>query len=168
MSQPLYALSLFVHILSTLIWIGGLWLTILLVWPELRRALENKDAFYQLLSRWRKRFFAVSNLCLVALIATGLFQMTADPYYNGFIQFDNDWSKVMLAKHGLIVLMAIAGLVLQFIVVPSLERQSILLQKDGNNKTEWQRLRRQEIILTWLSAILGFFVVGLSVWAATL
>ena len=56
MSEAALALSLFAHILATVIWIGGILLVTFLVIPELNRALAEQPALYQLLRRLRKRF----------------------------------------------------------------------------------------------------------------
>lgn len=168
MSQPLYALSLFLHISATLFWVGGLLIMVVLVWPEVRRVLEQTPALYQLLARLRRRFYPISNLCLATLIVTGLFQMTADPYYDGFLTFDNEWSRVMLIKHALIVLMALCGWWLQYGVIPALERASILAERGKADPDQWRILRRRELRLTRLNAILGLVVVALSAWAGSL
>jgi putative copper export protein len=171
LSSESLALSLFVHLVSTALWIGGLLITMILVWPSARRALEESPALYRLLSRLRKRFYPISNLCLVALIVTGLFQMTASEYYDGFMTFDNTWSQIMLAKHVLIAFMALAGLALQYGVAPALERTSLLLEHGkGNTGTgqEWQALRQREVWLTWANGLLGVAVLGLSAWLGTL
>ncbi len=168
MSNPLFALSLFFHISATVVWIGGLTVTLLLVWPEVNRILQQSPEMHRLLSRLRKRFYPVSNLALGVLIVTGLFQMTADPNYDGLLQFENLWSQVMLAKHLTIVVMAMVGLGLQYGVIPSLERVSLLREQGKGDTTAWERLRKREIRLTVLSVILGIVIIALSVWASVL
>jgi uncharacterized membrane protein len=162
------ALSLFVHIVATVVWIGGLFITVLLVYPEVRRVLEEKPEVYRLLSRLRQRFYPISNLCVVALWVTGLFQMTADPNYDGFLTFDNVWSRVMLLKHGLIIVMIVAGLVLQYGIAPALERVSLLLEKNKGNLDEWRVLRGREVRLTWLNVGLALGVLACSALATAL
>lgn len=171
MSSELLALSLFIHIVSTVLWIGGLFITVLLVWPEAQRVLDEAPTLTKLLSRWRKRWYPISNLSLVALVVTGLFQMTADPFYDGLLTFDNTWSQVMLAKHILIIAMAIAGIVIQYGVSPALERTSLLIarNKAGADTTQqWQRLRKREVRLTWLNGLLGLAVLFCSAWLTAL
>lgn len=168
MSSASLALSLFVHIVSTVIWIGGLLITMLLVWPAVTRSLAEAPTLYSLLLDLRKRFYPISNLCLVALIVTGLFQMTANEFYDGLLNFDNTWSQVMLAKHILIVFMALAGLALQYGVAPSLERTSLLLERGKGDAAQWQILRNREIRLTWLNGLLGVGVLGCSAWLSAL
>lgn len=171
MSAETLALSLFVHLLATALWIGGLLITVILVWPEMRRTLDNNPALYQFLSRIRKRFYPISNLSLVALIVTGAFQMTANPNYDGFLAFDNRWSQIMLAKHAVIVMMALLGLVLQYTVAPALERTSLLLEKSkgqADTAAVFQQLRQREVWLTWLMVLLGLAVLGMSALLGTL
>lgn len=172
MTPSVLALSLFFHISATIIWIGGLLVTILLVWPASRHALAGTPALYRFLGGLRRRFYPISNLCLGVLIVTGLFQMTADPNYDGVMQFTNDWTRIMLAKHILVFVMAGAGLLLQLGVAPALERTSLLLEyskgDSETNERDWQRLRQREVRLTWLCTGLGVFIVGLSVWASRL
>lgn len=162
------ALSLFFHILSTALWIGGLLITSLLVWPEARRVLQDQPALYRFLSRLRGRFAPISNLALATLVVTGLVQMSLDPYYEGFLSFDNEWSRVMLAKHIAIVLMALAGLGLQYGVVPALERASLLLEKGKGKPEDWAKLRQREVRLSWLNVGMGVLVLFFSAWAGSL
>jgi putative copper export protein len=167
-NQTILAISLFFHLVSTAIWIGGLMILSILVFPEARRVLENQPALYTLLSRLRKRFTPLSNLALAVLIATGLTQMSLDPNYNGILQFDNTWSVVMLLKHITIIGMVVCGLILQYAVAPALERASLLAERGKGNPEEWAHLRQREVRLTWLNVILGVMVLGFSAWAGSL
>jgi uncharacterized membrane protein len=168
MSQPVLAISLFFHIVSTVLWIGGQIIMALLVWPEMRRVLKESPALYQLLNRLRQRFVPISWLALVVLVVTGLSQMTADPNYDGVMQITNEWSRVMLLKHLTIGLMVLSGLILQYGVVPALERTSLLVERGKGDPAEWERLRRREVRLTWLNVGLGVLILAFSTWAGSL
>ena len=168
MSKATLAFSLFFHILATVVWIGGILLITMLVIPEIDRQLTQQPALHQLLQRIRRRFSRISNLALVVLIVTGLFQMTADPHYDGLFELDNDWSRVLLIKHLLILMMAVTGLVLQIGVAPALERASLLLQHGQSDETEWRRLRRKEGRLTLLIAALALLILAASAWLTSL
>lgn len=172
-SQTILAISLFFHLSATVIWIGGLMITALLVWPEVRRTLNDSPALYKLLNRLRSRFTPLSNLSLAVLIVTGLTQMSLDPNYDGMLKIANTWSRVMLFKHVLIACMALSGLALQYGVVPALERASLLIERgkgetSSQATTEWQNLRRREIRLTWLNVGLGTLVLACSAWAGSI
>ena len=168
MSQPVLAISLFFHILATVVWIGGILIITLLVIPEVNRILTDQPALYQVLLRLRKRFAPLSNLALVTLITTGLFQMTADPNYDGLMQFNNNWSQIMLIKHILIAIMALVGLFLQFSIAPALERTSLLLERGKGEKADWQKLRQREAQLTWVIVVLALLILAMSAWLSSI
>lgn len=172
-SQTILAISLFFHLCATVVWIGGLVITSLLVWPEARTALADSPALYAFLNRLRKRFTPLSNFSLAVLITTGLMQMSLDSNYDGVMQFTNTWSCVILFKHALIVLMVVAGGVLQYAVVPALERAALLIERakgdtSAQAQAEWRRLRAREIQLTWVNVGLGLLVLACSAWAGSL
>lgn len=168
MSQAALAISLFFHILATVVWIGGILLITFLVIPQVNRALEDQAALHQILLGIRRRFAGVSNLALAVLIVTGLLQMTADPNYDGLLRLDNQWSRVLLLKHLLIAIMAILGLLLQWSVAPALERASVLVQHGKDDEREWRRLRRSERRLTLLIALLAMLILAASAWLVTI
>ena len=164
MSEAALALSLFFHITATVIWIGGILLITFLVLPELNRALKQQTALYQLLRRLRKRFTIIGNLALATLIVTGLLQMSNDPHYDGLLAFNNRWSRVLLLKHILIIVMAAIGLILQIGLAPTLERTSLLLERAAGDAEAWRRLRRREQRLTLLVALLAIAILAVSAW----
>lgn len=167
-SNTILAISLFFHLLATVVWVGGLIVTALMVWPEVRRTLESSPALYTLLNRLRKRFMPWGNLSLAVLVVTGLIQMSLDENYGGFLDFSNDWSRVILLKHIALVGMIISGVLLQYTVIPSLERTSLLVERGKGDADAWAALRRREVQLTWVNVVLGIAVLGFSAWAGTL
>ncbi len=164
MSEAALALSLFLHIAATAIWIGGILLITFLVMPELNRTLAEQPALHQLLSRLRKRFTIVGNLALTVLIVTGLLQMSTDPNYEGLLRFSNRWSQALLIKHILIIVMALCGLLLQFAVAPALERASLLRGRGKGDAAEWRRLQKRERRLTIVIALLAVAILAASAW----
>jgi uncharacterized membrane protein len=168
LSQSILVVSLFFHLAATVVWLGGLVILTLLVWPESRRILADNPGVYSLLTRLRKRFLPLSNLSLAVLIVTGLFQMTADPNYEGVLQFTNEWSRAILLKHIAIVGMVICGVALQYGVVPALERATLLLERSKGDPEEWARLHKLEVRLTWVNLSLGVLVLGFTAWATAI
>lgn len=164
MSEAALALSLFIHLAATAIWIGGILLTTFLVVPELKRTLAGQPSLHRILSRLRKRFTIVGNLALAALIVTGLLQMSTDPNYQGLLRFSNRWSQALLLKHLLIIVMALCGLVLQFGLAPALERASLLRERGVGDADEWRRLQRRERRLTVVIALLAVSILAASAW----
>ena len=168
MSTSILALNYFFHLIATVVWIGGLVIITILVWPEARRVVSENAGLYALLTRVRKRFLPLSNFSLVVLMVTGMLQMSGDPNYDGMLQFTNEWSRVILLKHVAVGGMVICGLLLQFGVVPALERASLLAERGKGTPEEWERLHRREVRLTWVNLVLGISVLAFTAWATAL
>lgn len=165
MSPSFLALSYFVHLIATVVWIGGLVILTILVLPEARRTLADHPALLAFTGRLRKRFTPLTNLSLVVLVATGMFQMAGDSNYDGFLQFNNAWSIAMLLKHLAVIGMVGAGVLLQFGTLPALERASMLLERGKGDTADYERLRRRESQLTWVNTLLGIAVLAFTAWA---
>lgn len=164
MIQWLLALSYFLHLVATVVWIGGLLLLTLVVWPEARALLARQDQsglLLDFLDRLRKRFYPLTNLSLVVLTVTGLFQMDQNPHYDGLLQLTNDWTRAILLKHVAVLGMLVIGLAMQWGVVPALERATLLV-RNGRESPDLDRLRRRERQLTVLNCTLGIVVLILT------
>jgi uncharacterized membrane protein len=155
-------------LIATVIWLGGLALLVLLVWPEAWRVLSENPSLYAFLNRLRKRFYPLTNFSLVVLVITGLIQMPADPNYEGVLNFSNDWSRLILLKHIAIVGMVFCGMAVQFAIIPALERTSMLLERGKGDPADYERLRRQEVRLTRVNLILALLVLACTAWATSL
>lgn len=169
MSPLVLAISYFFHLVATIVWIGGLALLVLVVWPVANRTLADDPArqatFFGAL---RKRFDPFANLSLVVLIVTGLFQTSGDPNYGGLLVFDNDWSRAILYKHIAIVGMVAIGVVLQMGIAPALERMALRRASGKDDPAETARLARREQRLNALNLILGLVVLAFTAVATAL
>jgi uncharacterized membrane protein len=159
----LFVVSLFFHLLATVVWIGGLVLMTVLVWPEARNALAQgtNPALMTYLDRLRNRFNPLATLSLIVLIVTGLYQMARDPNYEGVLQFNNTWSRAILIKHIAVIGMIIAGAVMQWSVIPAIERANLYLSqgKKAPNLPDVESLRRRERRLVVVNCALGVLVL---------
>jgi uncharacterized membrane protein len=106
MSVPVSALTLayWLHMLATVLWIGGISSLALLVLPAANKALDAA-AYAALLEKIQKRLDPLGWICLAVLAATGLVQMSANPNYQGFIAIHNRWAAAILVKHLLFLFM---------------------------------------------------------------
>lgn len=170
MSQPILAISYFFHLVATVVWLGGLLVLSVWVFPEAQKLLRTHPARYQLMNRLRKRFSPWANFSLVVLIATGMFQMSADEHYLGMLDFSNSWSRALLLKHIAMLGMLACSLTMQYGLAPRLERVSLLIehQHQQGDEDQWQRLYRQEVWLAWLNNLFGFMILGLTAWMTSL
>ena len=92
MSLWILALSYWIHLLSTVVWFGGLAVMGLAGLPAFRQGVLEANQWLAL----QKRFVLWVNGSLVLLLITGFVQMTNDANYNGFLAIDSIWAWAML------------------------------------------------------------------------
>jgi uncharacterized membrane protein len=131
--SPTWAISLayLFHMLSTVIWIGGLFSLVFLVLPAAQKALEMQ-AYLDLLLSLQRRLEPLGWFCLIVLLSTGMFQMAASPQYQGFLAVRGLWGTAILVKHIFFLLMIGVSAYLTWGVLPALRRALLRLSKDPN------------------------------------
>lgn len=156
MDDILLTLSYFIHLGATVVWIGGMMIFVVYIWPLAHRFIDDeKQREFSL--TLQQRFRPIANLSLVLLLGTGMLQTGANENYDGVLTFENTWTIAMLFKHiaygGMIV---VAGLV-QFGVVPALERATLLVSRGATD--ELDILLQREKRLFYVSLGLGIVVL---------
>jgi len=153
------------HLLATILWLGGLTAQGLLVLPAARSALDDV-AYAALLGKLRPRMQSLGWFCLALLGVTGLFQMSASPHYEGFLAITNAWSVAIFAKH-----IAVGGMLLlagfeTWGLMPALQRQALRIAAGQTLAPEQLLpLRRQERTLLTLNLVLAAIVLLLTAYA---
>lgn len=156
---PTWALSLayLLHMLSTVIWIGGLFSLVLLVLPAAQKALEMQ-AYLDLLENLQRRLEPLGWFCLVVLLSTGMFQMAASPKYQGFLAVRGLWGTAILVKHIFFLLMIGVSAYLTWGVLPALRRALLRLSRDKSAGQE-KKLEQQNLWLLRLNVGLSVLVL---------
>lgn len=168
MSPFILAVSYFVHLIATVVWVGGLVIMLLFLLPAMRAGLRDDAAHYRLLAALRRRIVPFFNLSLALLIVTGLTQMAGDPNYDGLLTFDNAWSQAMLLKHLAFAGMVVCLVINQVGVTPALNRALLLMERDKADPDALTRLHRAETRLTAISVGLSVLVLVFTAWATAL
>ncbi|HVO29705.1 MAG TPA: hypothetical protein VMV18_03180 [bacterium] len=102
-----------VHLVAAVVWIGGLASLVVGLRPALNRAIVAVDERDRVWAAIHRRFVLVASLAAAILLASGFMMMTADPHFKGFGDYSNAWSKLLVVKHGLFVLMLLVLLALR-------------------------------------------------------
>lgn len=144
------AFSYWIHLLATVVWLGGLATMAIVAWPAIRRRILQEDQWAML----QKRFAPWANASMVLLWVTGFLQMTADPNYDGFLAVNSLWAQAILIKHVAVIGMMIFGLYLQWRIQPALSRLSLLEEKRPAMAAEQrEKLTKQEMWLLRLNTV---------------
>lgn len=149
---PLWILTLsyWLHLLSSVTWLGGLTLMALVAWPTVGKHIMDAKQWAYL----QQRFTPWANASLVILWITGFLQMTADPNYDGFLTVNTIWAQAIFIKHIAVLAMMGFSIYSQWRIQPALARLVLLEQKKPATATEERdRLARQENRLIRLNLV---------------
>lgn len=103
MSQFLITVSMWLHALAAVIFIGHYLLLSLLYIPVL--AAKDPAALSEISKRSRRWLYAA----LLIFFVSGIHLMLVDPRYLGLANFGNAWTVLMLVKHMLALVMIAMG-----------------------------------------------------------
>lgn len=153
----LLALSYWLHLLATVVWLGGLTVMVGIAWPAVRRQLLATEQWLAL----RRQLQPWANASLVVLWLTGLLQMTADDNYEGFLVLEgNAWAQAILVKHLAVLGMMGFGLYIQWRLYPAAERLALLSEKRPEAAAAGrERLAHQEVRLQRLNLLCAAVVL---------
>jgi len=158
-------LSYWLHLLATIVWLGGLASMLIVALPALRRGTLARNSWLSL----QQKFAPWANGSLLVLLITGFVQMTSDPNYNGFLAIDSLWAGALFAKHIAFVGMVLISAYVQSYLHPAMARLRLLADRHPTLAAEEQEtLSRREVRLLRLNlvcavAILLFTAVATAV-----
>jgi uncharacterized membrane protein len=141
-------ISYWIHLLATVVWLGGLAMMALVAWPALRQGRLDSNQWFGL----QKGLAPWANVSLVLLLITGFVQMTNDTNYTGFLNLDGTWAWAMLLKHVAFVALVALTAYVQFSLYPAMSRLALLADKRPElAQAERDKLARREMLFLRLN-----------------
>lgn len=151
------ALTFWLHLLATVTWVGSLASVSLLVLPAMKRTLDAETQLI-FIEALQKRLEPIAWFSMSLLLATGLFQMSVNPHYDGFLSISTQWSLAILIKHVLGIIMVVVSAIQTWEVIPAI-RRAILKSKKTNNAEEIDLLRQREVLLLRINYGLALLIL---------
>lgn len=151
------ALTYWLHLFATVAWVGSLAGVALLVLPAMQRALDSERQLV-FIEAMQRRLEPIAWFSMSLLLATGLFQMSVNPHYDGFLSTSTQWSVAILIKHLLGIVMVVVSAIQTWEVIPAI-RRSIVKSKKSSNADEIESLRRREVLLLRLNFGLSLLIL---------
>lgn len=151
------ALIYWLHMLATVVWAGSLAAIALLILPAMKRTLDPETQLV-FIEAIQKRLEPITWFSISLLVLTGLFQMSLNPHYDGFLSISTQWSLAILAKHILGMMIVVVSAIQTWEVIPAI-RRGILVSKKNDNAVELNALRQREIKLLWINFGLSALVL---------
>jgi uncharacterized membrane protein len=161
---PTWALGLifWLHMLATVTWIGSIVSISLLFLPAAKQTLKPVDQL-ALIDAMQKRLEPIAWFSVGLLLVTGLFQLSANPHYDGFLSTSGQWSIAILIKHSLAVIMVGVSAIQTWEVLPAIRRT--LIRKEKAKTEELAALQRRETRLIRVSVILAVLILAATAFA---
>lgn len=150
------AFSYWIHLLATVIWLGGLAILALIALPALRQQTLERNQWVE----FQKRLTPWINGSLILLLMTGFVQMTVDDHYKGFLIFDSLWAWALLVKHIIFIALAAVTIYLHWVVQPQMDRVLLLAQQRPKlAAAEQEQLQYREQRLLWTNLVLAVLIL---------
>ena len=157
------ALTYWLHMLATVLWVGSLAAISFLILPAMKRTLDAETQLV-FIEAMQKRLEPIAWFSISLLIITGLFQMSVNPHYDGFLSTSTQWSLAILTKHILGIIMVVVSAIQTWEVIPAI-RRGILMSKKNNNAAELDALRQREITLLRINFGLSVLILAATAFA---
>lgn len=157
-------LSFWLHMLATVVWLGGLAAMALIVLPAMRRRLKPGD-FAVWLGALNQRLDSIGWLSLGLLTFTGLIQMDGNPNYEGLFALSNPWSQAICLKHIAFIGMIGVSAYITWSVAPALQRAALKRAKGAASNEKFLSSRLQKLIA--LNLFLGLLILVFTALART-
>ncbi len=161
-ATSLWLLSLFywLHMLATVVWLGGLASLSIFILPLAERSLDE-SAYARFLDGVQRHLEALGWLCLLILVGTGLFQMVANPNYQGFLEIQNHWALAIFLKHLIFAVVVGLNAYITWVLTPKLRRLALYRAK-GKEMAQEQHLQMRMAFMLRLNLILGLIILALT------
>lgn len=157
MSLWVLALNHFIHVMGTVVWIGGILMTLLVILPSSKAALESAPMVGKLMKAVAKRFTPLANISILMLIATGIILFYHDKNYTSFLDLKNRWNVVIALKHFFVATMIVIHFYRGLILNPKIEKFS-----SQPNEKQSSRLKKISLDLVKVNFALGIIVLLLT------
>jgi uncharacterized membrane protein len=157
MNLWILALSHFIHFIGTVVWIGGILMTLFVILPGSKTALESPPIVGKLMKEIAKRFTPIANISIILIVVTGIIIYFYDKNYTFFSDLENRWNMVIASKHVFVAAMIFIHFYRGLILNPKIERFS-----SQPNEKQISKLKKISLDLVKINFALGIIVLLLT------
>jgi uncharacterized membrane protein len=151
------AISHFLHLIATVVWIGGIFMILLVILPSAKTAFESAPTISGLMKEISKRFTPMANISIVVLIITGIVTTLYDKNLIYNLDFSNHWGPTIFLKH----------IIAAFMIIIHFYRGSLLIPRIGKLSKQGKdsrviKLQKFSLNLVKTNLVLGVIILALS------
>ena len=149
MREIMLAGSYWLHLIATVVWIGGITFLLFIVMPSAKQVLGVEAG--KLMGEVSKRFTPIANYSIVLLIATGAVLTAVNKQFSGI---GNSWSLALIVKHVFVLGMVAVHFYRGLILAPKITKTGTASEKAS--------LQKLSLNLVKVNFCLGLIVLLLS------
>ncbi|MBI3399636.1 MAG: CopD family protein [Deltaproteobacteria bacterium] len=154
MKEVMLALSYWLHLTATVVWIGGTFFILFIAIPSTKQVL-GADAS-KLMGKISKRFTPIANYSIIALIVTGITLTALNKQFSGIGNFGNNWTLVLILKHFLVLGMVVVHFYRGLVLTPKIART-----ESATKKTSLQKLSLNLVKLNFCIGLIVLLISGI-------
>jgi uncharacterized membrane protein len=148
-----YNLVVLIHVLSAIVWVGGMLFIALVVIPALRD-FQPQEKRTEVISATATRFRKIGWIAIIIIFITGLINIinrgvTHEMIVSGSL-LSTHFGKVLTIKLGLFVVMMLLSVLHDFILGP---RHLRLLQSPKSNPANMSDINKNRKLVSWLARV---------------
>lgn len=152
MKELLLVTAAWLHLIATVIWIGGIAFILFIAMPSARQVMGTDAG--KLMGDVSKRFTPVANYSIVLLVLTGATMAVLNNRFSSSTILENNWIIILAAKHILVFTMIVIHFYRGLILAPKIMRME--------SKPRKMSLQNLSINLVKANFGLGLMVILLS------
>jgi uncharacterized membrane protein len=158
MNLLVLSLSHFFHLFATVIWIGGIFMVLLVILPSARKSLEP-STMGGLMKEITGRFTPLANASILVMVVTGVIIAFYKEKFGGFFQVGDFWNVTLLFKHALVALMIIIHFYRGLVLASRIGRLSAQAAGSPSLSSQVAGLQKLSLNLVKINFVLGIMVL---------
>ncbi|HLA50714.1 MAG TPA: DUF4149 domain-containing protein [Thermodesulfobacteriota bacterium] len=152
MTEVILAASYWLHLIATVVWIGGITFILFIAIPSAKHVLGGDAG--KLMGEISKRFTPLANYSILFLVITGIALTGLNKQFSGIGVFENKWTLILAIKHIIVLSMVVIHFYRGLALNPKIART-----ESAAEKTNLQKL---SLNLVKVNFCLGIMVLLLS------
>lgn len=155
MRDILLIIFTWVHLLSAVVWVGGIFFILFVVLPVAKKTLEQPG---KLIGAIGIKFVPLANTSILLIIMSGIFMGLSSHSFPGIVSLDSLWSQTLLIKVLIALTMASIHLYRGLVLTPTITK----LTAESGHSGQIGKLQKLSLNLVRTNLILGLTVLLLT------
>jgi len=132
MSELILITIYWLHLIATVVWIGGITFILFIAMPSSKQVLGSEAG--KLMGEISKRFTPIANYSIIFLVISGIALTGLNKQFSGVGIFKNNWNLTLTVKHILVLGMVAVHFYRGLVLTPKIVRTESTAEKTSLQK----------------------------------